>query len=75
MLYELTIVYRGANWVYFETNEQNLWEAYAEYKHLMTRCKINIDNMYLRRIELRTNNEDNELLDWNEIDEHGKWAK
>lgn len=75
MLYELMIVYRGSNWIYFETNERDLWEAYAEYKHLMTRCKVNIDNMYLKRIEIRTNNEDYETLDWNEIDEHGKWAK
>lgn len=75
MLYELMIEYRGTNWIYFETNEPDLWDAYAEYKHLMLRCKVNIDNMYLKRLEIRTNNEDYEVLDWNEIDEHGEWAK
>ena len=65
MLYELMIVYRGSNWIYFETNEPDLWVAYSEYEHLMERCKINIDNMYLERIEIRTNDENHDVLDWN----------
>jgi len=73
MKYELYLEYKGGSYQYFETNNFQWDEALKEFKYLMKRVGLNMDNMQLVEIQVRRKSDD-EIVDWNKM-KNGNWIR
>ena len=70
---ELYLEYEGGSYQYFDTDDFEWDSALREFKNIMTRVGLNMDNMQLIKIQVRRKS-DNEIIDWNRY-EDGNWIR
>ena len=70
---ELYLEYEGGSYQYFDTDNFEWDSALREFKNIMTRVGLNMDNMQLIKIQVRRKS-DNEIIDWNRY-EDGNWIR
>lgn len=68
---ELYLEYEGGSYQYFDTDNFEWDSALREFKNIMTRVGLHMDNMQLIKIQVRRKS-DNEIIDWNRY-EYGNW--